>query len=258
MKKIFVLLFVSILFSFNSNAQTADEIVNNYLENIGGKEKLAKLEGIHMLAKAQAQGMDIPVDIYMFKDGKQLVKFELQGKKMVQLAFDGTTAWGTNFMSGKAEKKDSEDIKNLIRTAKNSFPNPFLNYKEKGHKIELIGKEEVEGTETYKIKLTELPVLADGKEVSNESYYYFDTENFIPVMVEQEIKSGQAKGAKTQEVFSDFQEVDGLYFPFSTINKFNGQTGQEIKIEKIELNPEVDMNMFKFPEEQKETSQEKK
>jgi hypothetical protein len=44
--------------------------------------------------------------------------------------------------------------------------------------------------------------------------------------------------------FSDYQEVGGLYFPFSI-----SQGGQPIVMKEIVLNPEVDAALFAFPEE---------
>jgi hypothetical protein len=174
---------------------------------------------------------------------------------MVQQAFDGTTAWYNNMMNMKNEKLDNETTENLKRNAKAEFPNPLLNYKEKGFKLELIGKEEVEGTETYKVKVTENPILIQGKEVKKEVYYYFDTENFIPIVAEEEIKEGQFKGTKIQQVFSDYQEVDGMYFPFSTMTKFNGVTGAEVNMKNIEINPEINDDMFTYKESKENTLQ---
>jgi hypothetical protein len=248
MKKLFLLIFLSFFVSQTTKAQTVDEIINNYLEAIGGKEKLSKIKALHIKGSTKVQGMDIPVEIYMTADGKQIVFYEFQGKKMVQLAFDGETAWSTNFMSMKNEKLDSEMTENIKRTSKDEFPNSFLNYKEKGFKAELIGKEEIEGVETYKVKLTQKTTLVEGKEVANEQYYYFDTENFVPVVVETEIKQGQFKGQKAQQVFSDYQEVDGIYFSFSQTSKFNGMTGSEVKLDTIVVNPDIDENIFKFKE----------
>ena len=248
MRKNLLLAIITIFITGAISAQTADEIVNHYLENIGGKEKLEKLQSMHVIASTKAQGMELPVEVYMTKDGKQLITADIQGKKIVQVAFDGETAWHTNFMNMKNEKMDKETSENMKKNAGGDFPNPFLNYKKKGYKIELVGKEEVEGTETYKIKLTQKPEMKDGKEVSKESFYYFDTENYVPVVVETVINSGPMQGAKVQQVFSDYQEVDGIYFPFSTMTKFNGQTGQEVKMNKIELNPAIDNSIFKFKE----------
>ena len=70
MKKI-ALFIVAFSVSFIINAQTAKEIIKTYHENIGGLEKLKKVEGVKMSATVN-QGMEIPIEIYTFKDGKQL------------------------------------------------------------------------------------------------------------------------------------------------------------------------------------------
>ncbi|PQB04427.1 LolA family protein [Aureitalea marina] len=225
-----------------AQAQTADEIINNYFENTGGADAWNSLEGTKTIASVTAQGMDIPVEIYQTKDGKQLVKITFQGQEITQVAFDGETMWSTNFMTMQAEKSDTETTENMKKTVKD-FPSPFLNYKEKGFTVELMGDETIEGTETFKIKLTQDPVMVDGNEEPNVSYHYFEKENFVPIVVEAEIRQGPAKGQMSKSTMSDYEEVNGLYFPFSM-----SQGGQPITIKEIVLNPEIDMALFKFPE----------
>jgi hypothetical protein len=248
MKKIFSLICFTLVFAFAAKAQTADEIVKKYLDNIGGADKLRALSGTKMSSKINAMGMELPLEIINLKNGKMLVKFELQGKEMVQQAFDGTTAWGVNFMTMKPEKSDNEATENMKRETAD-FPDPFLDYKIKGFKIESLGKETVEGVECFKIKLTKKPQLSEGMEVENVHFYYFDTENYVPVLSETEVKTGQYKGMVSQTVFSDYQEVGGIYFPFSITNKAKGQgEGQTLNVTKVELNPKVDEKIFIFTE----------
>jgi len=46
---------------------------------------------------------------------------------------------------------------------------------------------------------------------------------------------------------SDYQEVEGLYFPFSITEKAKGQPqGQAINIIKVELNPTLDPAAFAY------------
>lgn len=234
--------------SFTINAQTADEIINNYFENIGGLENLKKLEGIKMSAKISQQGMEIPLDIVQIKGGKQMTVITFQGKEIKQGVFDGEILWSTNFSNMKAEKNDAEATANM-KLESNDFPDSFMDYKTKGYTLELLGKETIEGTETFKIKLTKEPVTIDGKQEESVSFYFFDTENYVPIAVQSEIKSGPGKGMISEITFSDYQEVEGLFFPFSLTQGIKGQPGQPITITKIELNPKVDASAFKFPEE---------
>lgn len=247
MKKIATLVLFIIGTQVLVNAQTAEEIVKTYIENIGGEEALKKIKSVKMTAKVNAQGMELPITMINMADGKMLMKFELQGQEVVQQAFDGETAWGVNFMTQKAEKSDAEDTENIKREA-GDFPEPFLDYVAKGYKVEALGKETVEGVECFKVKLIKKPQVIDGKEVENVTFYYFDTENYVPIVTETEIKSGQMKGSFSQTVFSDYQEVEGVYFAFSIDQKLKGQDkGQPVAIEEIEINPEIDESIFKFP-----------
>jgi hypothetical protein len=161
---------------------------------------------------------------------------------MTQMAFDGEAMWTTNFQTMLPEKSDAESTENMKKQSKD-FPSPFYNYKEKGFTVELLGNETKEGTETYKIKLTQKPVMLNGIEVPNVSFYYFDAENFVPIVVEVEMREGPMKGQMSVSTFSDYQEVEGLYFPFAI-----SMGGQGITMKEIQVNPEVDMAMFAFPE----------
>jgi len=232
-------------------AQTADEIIANYFENTGGIDAWSNLQGVRFSGSVNAQGMDIPLDIYQMKDGKQLVKVNIQGQELTQIAFDGETMWTTNFMTMQPEKSDSESTENMKKQMAD-FPSPFHNYKEKGFTVELLGNETKEGTETFKLKLTQKPIMVDGIEQPNVSYHYFDTENFVPIASESEVPSGPMKGQMSTNTMSDYQEVDGLYFPFDM-----GMMGQSLIIKEIVLNPELDAAMFTFPEAAATTTDEK-
>ncbi len=245
LKSILVAIILAVSTSFY--AQTADEIIDNYFENTGGKENWEKLKGIETIGVMKMQGMEIPFEQLSTKDGKQLVTIELQGNRMVWSAFDGETSWQRNQMTMEAEKSDNETTENMKKQTKD-FPDPFLNYKEKGYKVELIGKETIDGTETFKIKLTKDPILVNGESKPNISHYYFDTENFVPIILESEVNEGPMKGQLIKSSISDYQEVEGVYFPFTISNQF-----QTMGFKEIKLNPEIDAALFAFPEKTAET-----
>ena len=178
MKTIKLLLVALVVTAFTQlNAQTAEEIVANYFENTGGLENWNKLEGVKMNAKVNQGGMEIPIEITQLKNGKQMTVINFQGLEIKQGVFDGEVLWSTNFQTQKAEKSDQESTDNMKLQSKD-FPDAFYNYKEKGYTVELLGKEDLEGTETFKIKLTKEPVTVDGNQEDDISYYYFDVNRF--------------------------------------------------------------------------------
>ncbi len=252
MKLKLILFSIAIFFaSQTTNAQAVDEIIANCLENTGGIDNWKALKGIKVKASINQQGMDIPITMIWMTDGRSYMKFELQGKEINQNVFDGEVLWGHNFMTMKPEKSDNETTENMKREANDFFvPFPFIGMDEKGYKTELLGKEIIEGTECFKIKLTKKTQLVDGEEVDNVEFYFFETENYVPIVMEKEIKTGQMKGKIGLTTFSDYQEVDGLIFPFSMGQGIKDMGTQAINMTSIELNPEVDDAIFKFPEEE--------
>jgi len=230
-----------------SQAQTADEIIDKYFENTGGYANWAKVESMKMSAKLNQQGMEIPLVMLQMKDGRQATTITFQGKEIKQGVFDGTSLWSHNFMNMKAEKSDAESTENFKANLGSDFPMPFFDYKKRGYKVEFLGKETIEGTETFKIKLTKNPIKVDGQPKDNIEFYFFDMENYIPLMVESEITQGQAKGMIGQTKLSDYQEVNGLIVPFSMTQGIKGQGGQPITITTVEINPKIDAAVFTFP-----------
>lgn len=245
--KIAIVLF-ALMLAVPAQAQTVDEILDTYYENIGGKENFKALEGMKMTASVNQQGMEIPLEIYQLSDGRQMTVITVQGKELKQGVFDGETLWGTNFMTMKAEKSDAETTANF-KLNTNDFPDSFMDYKDKGYTVELMGTETVDGAEAYKVKLVKEPITVAGETIEDVSFYFFDAENYVPIAMESPVHQGQMKGQTQVVTFSDYQEVDGLYFPFSMTQGIKNGPSQPINIKSIELNPELDASQFAFPED---------
>ena len=227
---------------------TADEIIANYFENTGGVEAWNTINSIKSVGKADFGGQIFPFIQTIMKDGRMAIEIDLQGQTFVPQAFDGEKQWGTNFQSMKPEAADDETSTNYKRNEANEFPDPFLDYGKNGYSVELLGEETVEGTETFKIKLTKNPILVDGAEEEIFVIYYFDKENFVPILQESTIPSGPQKGTTVQTLFSDYQELGDIFYPYTIAIKYNGQLAQSINIETIEVNPEIDAALFTMPE----------
>ena len=249
MKKVSVLFFSLILcISFNTaQAQTAEEIVNNYIEALGGEKALSAITSIVYNCSAKAQGMDIPIVMYQKAPGLQRMDMTFQGKTITQMSFDGTEGWGTNFMTMEAEKWDAQQSE--MMKAESEFLDPFLGWKEKGYTLSLEGEEEVEGTACYKVKLTKKPVTIDGKEEENFSYCFFEKESFALLMQRSFEKMGEAKGQASETYFGDYEEVEGadVIMARSISQKMNGMTVFALTIDNIELNKELENSFFAFP-----------
>ena len=245
----YLLLTVFFAVALTTSAQTADEIVNTYIENIGGEDAWSEVETMTMTGIGRQQGVDYPFEAIYMEDGRYVIDVDLQGTSFIVEAFDGINAWAMNFNTQKAEASDSETSLNTKNQSKDQIVSPFFDYEDKGYNIELVGEDTWEGTDVYKVKLTKKPVMVDGKEEDNIEMFYFDKDNYVPIASEGKVTSGPAKGSLSQTIYSDYQEVDGKYIPFTIINKFNGQVGLEMKIESVAFNKDVDESIFDMPKE---------
>ena len=167
---------------------------------------------------------------------------QVQGVEIIQ-AFDGTEAWMLNPFAGGKEptKMTPEDSKEMTDR---DFEDEFIDYKTKGHEVTLLGTEEIEGVKCFKLQMIKNK-FNDKEDVPQ--VHYFDSENFVPIMVMANARSGPMKGMETRTYLSDYQEVDGVMFPFSTELKVNGQTVQKFSFQKVTLNENIDDSIFAFP-----------
>jgi hypothetical protein len=234
----------------NLSAQTADEIIINHFNNVGGIDNWQALNGLKIKSIVKDNGMEIPSTRTSLKDGRLLVKFEIQDKEIVQIAFDGKETWGDNFMTMEAEKNESESVRNMRRQI-GDFPHPLLYYKENGYLVENLGKVKENDKEYFKLKLTKNKQLVESKEIENIKYYYFDIENFKIEILESEIQIGKLKGKITKDTFDDYRKVGNIYYPFLITRSIEGMKPTEIKIKSIELNPVIKDSEFTFPEKKK-------
>ncbi len=246
--KLLIVVFALVAFTPISNAQTAEEIIANYFENTGGIDAWKKIESMKATGTAAFGPQKFPFTMYMVKDGRMVAHVDLQGQNFIPQAFDGENQWQMNFQSMEAEASDSETSHNYKVNDAKDFPDPFLDYASKGYSISLEGKETIEGTEAYKVKLTKNKILVDGKEEDFSVTYYFDAENFVPIVSEQMITSGQQKGMVTQTLYSDYLEAGDIFYPHTMDVKMGGQVIQTISTSEIEFNADIDGSIFVMPE----------
>ncbi len=220
-------------------AQTVDEVVAKSFAAMGGLEKLKAVQSVRMSGRmVLGPGMEAPIVLELKRPKSMRVDISIQGMSIVQ-AYDGTTGWMLNPMSGRstAEPLPSEMMKMVEEQA--DMDGPLMDYQAKGHSAELLGKESAEGTECYKVKLTE----KDG----DVTVFYIDTETFLGVKQEA-TRTIRGSAVETETIVGNWKDVGGLMYPHSIDA---GQKGspqrQKMTIEKIELNVPVDDARFKMP-----------
>lgn len=244
-----IVLFISIAvmcWSSPSRGQSVDEIINKVIEKTGGVSKWNALNGFRINAKFDQGGVEFPLLIVQLKDGRQYTKLNFQGTEIKQGVFDGNTLWSTDFQTQEPKKADSETTANLKLDA-NDFPDDLFNYQGKGYTAELIGKEEINRRECFKIKLIKEPISINGQKVDDVVYYYIEEDTYLPAAKEFEMKHGPIQGSVMVIQLDDYRNVEGLWFPFQMSQGVKDAPAQPLVIESIEINPRISSNDFTYP-----------
>jgi len=233
------LLIATLLISFLSvNAQdlTMDEVLENYYE-VMGFEKLKDINTVVMTGKSVNQGMETPFTVTTVRPNKYRLEIEIQGQKMIQV-YNSGIGWYVAPWTGTLDAQDlpAEQLKPMKRQA--DIDGPLYNYKEKGHTAEFLGKDDLEGSEVYKIKLT----YDDG----DAGTYFIDAENFV-VLKEESIMNMRGQEIKSEVLYSDFKPINDMIMPFSFQILMNGQVSQTINVETVDYDSKIDMDFFEKP-----------
>lgn len=221
---------------------TVDEILAKYFETTGGIEKWKALKSRTMVGKAFF-GQEFPMTVYEKAPNMQKTVVNVQGTEIMINVYDGKEAWMLNPLQGgkDAVKMDDEQAKEI---KDEEFEDDFIDYKKKGHEPTLEGTEEVDGVKCYKVKLVR---NKNNPKDDITEVHYFDSENFVPIMQTVYVRSGPQKGTEVNVYLSDYQDVNGLMFPFALEQKIKGQSVSKITIDKITLNDVSDDSIFAFP-----------
>jgi outer membrane lipoprotein-sorting protein len=222
-----------------AQAQTADEVIAKYIKARGGMDKLKAVHSVRMTGKIMmGPGMEAPMMLEMERPNKMRMEFTVQGMTGVQ-AFDGKQAWMMMPFMGKKDPEavPAEESKDFEEQA--DIDGPLVDYKAKGHQVELMGKEPVEGTDAYKLKLT----LKNG----NSRTIYIDAENFLELKTESK-RTVRGTEMELEGMPSDYKEVEGVMYPFTMENGAKDSPQKsKLSIEKIEVNPELAASDFAMP-----------
>lgn len=225
MKKIILSFSVLFLLTGFAFAQSTDEIIEKYVNALGGKDKLTSIRTVVMEGVVSAQGMEIPVTTTIVH------------KKGVRIDFSvmGMDAWtimrpdsGWSFMPFSGQTKPEPIPGDMLKQSASQWDlsGQLYDYSTKGNKIEYLGMDDVEGTECHKLKC----VSADG----NVSYYLIDPQTYFLVKTITKINAG-GKEMDAETKFSNYKEVDGGYVYPHTIESMNGP----MDVVKISVNVEV-------------------
>jgi len=234
MKKLFVyaaLMLPLVLLSFNIQAQTADEVIEKYITAIGGKEKWKQVKSMKVNGFIEVQGIKINFTQQAVHNVGVRVDAEFQGQKIIDITTPAK-GWSQNPFGGRSSLQpiSEEELKQKLDEL--DIQDEFIDYAAKGSTVEFLGKDEEDGNEFYKVKMT--------TKNNNESVYFFDVNTSLIYKEEKTVKQQGQEMKMVTKVF-DYKTIPfGIKIPHKS-----EQMGQLLVTDKIEINLAIDEYIFK-------------
>jgi len=249
LRKTFACLLLSGFAAAALSAQTADEVVEKYIQAKGGRDKIKAVKSLRFTAKmTMGQGMEAPVTMELIPPSHKVrMDFTVQGMTGIQ-AYDGVTGWQIMPFLGKTdpEPMTADDLKEAKENA-DLLEGPLYDYKAKGNKVELLGKGDLEGTPVLKLKLT--------KKDGDVETIYLDADSYLELKNES-TRTIRGQATDLEATFGNYKQVEGLTMAYTIEQKMKGApASQVITIDKVEVNADIPASRFDMPkvEKKKET-----
>lgn len=204
---------------------TPTTIINDYLEAIGGVDKLKAVKSVSQVSKANLMGQEATMESHQTNSGKFAMKINMMGMTVQEQRYDGVKGMVSQ-MGNKQVIESGEELEELKDGAK-LFDQ--IKYSNPSYKLEIKGIEVIDGENCYKIAVT------DPK--GNESTEFYDIKTGLLM------RSVEVKGQVTATTdYKNYKEVNGVKFPFTV--EISGAFPETLvmKVDSLDINKATDDN----------------
>lgn len=214
-----------------SESVTAESVISDYLEAIGGEKALAGVSSLYIGMKTSMMGRDAMLETWKAAPGKFTSKMSMGPMVLQEQRFDGTKATQAQ-MGQKKMVTDSVELAKLKLQAVMFEQTSYLAGK---YKLSLEGIEQVDGKECYKIKVT----APD----ASVSYEYYDIKSSFLIRSVSTQGEGERQLTLTTD-YGDYKALQGIFFPHTT--SISGAMPVPLVLEatQIKVNETVDESVF--------------
>lgn len=217
-------------------AQTADEVVNKHVEAIGGLANWKKVNSLVQNGTMSVQGLSIDLTITTVngKGSRQDIVAMGMNNYMIVTPTEGWRFFPIQQQQAPEamtadDVKESQDMLDVTGS--------LVDFKAKGHSIELLGKEDVDGTECFKVKLTQ----KGGKTET----YFIDTKTYY-IVKNVTVMKANGQEAEVFTTYSNYQKLpEGISVPMSMSIPLGPGMNVDLTVAKVEVNKAVDEAIFK-------------
>ena len=206
---------------------SAEDVINDYIKAIGGKDALSEVTSIEIKATSNIQGTVLEMYSIKNNQNQSLMEMSAMGMTIAKTVFNKYQ--GYNEVNGQRIPLTEVELEQAII---NSALFSELNFD--FSLVQLVGTSDVEGEKAYEIKVT------DNKSV----FYSVDTGLKLKEVESQEVEGNLIVG---ETYFKEYEEVEGILLP-REINQVSASIpipgGITFKATSIKLNVETNESDF--------------
>jgi outer membrane lipoprotein-sorting protein len=227
---------------------TAEQILDKYVEAVGGAEKLDAISTWH--EKTDVTG-DFGVPAFrspggpkshgtgeaFFKAPRLRVSWVRNDSNVFVVASgcDGEESWIYTPRLGMHTRKLTPDIEYACKPDVMLLPRELRREKAK---LELKGQKEVAGRTTFVIR-AEVPW-------DRSRLLYIDTENYLLLRVDLKTVEPPIGAVRITDLYSDFRDVAGIKVAFHR-ERHTDNTDRVFKVQDVQVNVPIDDKVFQRP-----------
>jgi hypothetical protein len=219
-----------------AGAQTLDDIVARHIEARGGYARLKAIGTIKITRTIATPFTDVKVVLYKKRPHLLRVEQTIAGQPMVPRAIGPAEAWDT--IKGKVVARPPQAFAEG-RDLDGDFEGLLIDWKAKGHVVELEGKEALPGGDAYKLKVT--------TKSGATGHVYLDDRTYLD---RRHVNLTGMRQAHVVVDFAGWRDVDGVKFPFDITEERTSKAPVQTLVtytEKIELDVPMDDSLFSAP-----------
>ena len=201
---------------------TIQTVIDNYLNAIGGKDKVKAVNTLLVHYQAEMQGQKLDMTTKAMAPNKRGMTMNMMGMTVMKQVFDGEKG----YMEQQGRKKEMEQ-KEIDKSKKSSAPFDIFNL---ANNTKLVGIEPMDGSDKYKV-------------VEDKTVTYFDVKTGLRNKQVTTTKQGDKEFTQAV-IFDNYKDYNGIKLPSVMKISFGPQL-MEFKIVDVKFNEGVTESDFK-------------
>jgi hypothetical protein len=226
-----------ILVGCSDRPLTLEDIIERNAEAMGGRAALEAIQAIEIDLHIKDPGFEVDGTYRAARPGRMRFDLNARGRRVFTEAFDGRNGWQSH---DDSEPESASPTAAAALRHGVELPGKLFGLHEltqRGHKIELLGCERVDGIDYHVLRLT----FSDGY----TTRLYIDPQSWV-ITRRRDVRPLHVDVDPTPTTIEqrswDFREVAGVQFAFAS-SEIDLKTGQEletVKVNAIKVNPPID------------------